>query len=304
MFRDAGRPSEGAGGHSILMATKVSPLRFPLGGPPMAPRSFWKGYLKLSLVTCPVAMVPATSEGEKVRFHTLNRKTGNRVVSQYVDAVSGKPVDEDDEVKGYPRGENDYVLLEDDELEAVALESTRTIDIEMFVPAESIEWIWYDKPHYLMPDDTVGEEAFSVIRDAMAATKTVGISRLVMYRRERAVMLEPRGKGIVLWTLRYGDEVRDPADYFGKVDASKPDSKLMGLVKTLIDERTKPWDSKMVDDPVQDRLLDIIASKKKKKRPAKAAKVKEEPEVPSNVIDIMDALRKSISSEGKSSKHR
>ena len=182
----------------------------------MAPRSFWKGYLKLSLVTCPVAMVPATSENEKVRFHTLNSKTGNRVVSQYVDAVSGKSVDEDDEVKGYPRGEDEYVILEDDELEAVALESTRTIDIDMFVSADSIEWIWYDKPHYLTPDDPVGEEAFSVIRDAMELTGTVGVSRLVLYRRERAVMLEPRDRGIVLWTLRYGDEVRDFERIFRK----------------------------------------------------------------------------------------
>src|ERR1700684_2577917 len=147
----------------------------------MAPRPFWKGYLKLSLVTCPVAMTPATTDNEKVRFHTLNRKTGNRVVSQYVDAVTGKPVDEDDEVKGYPRGEDDYVLLEDDELEAVGLESTRTIDIDMFVPADSIEWVWYDKPHYLTPDDEVGEEAYSVIRDAMGSTGMVGISRLGGY---------------------------------------------------------------------------------------------------------------------------
>lgn len=270
----------------------------------MAPRPFWKGYLKLSLVTCPVAMMPATTDNEKVRFHTLNRKTGKRVISQYIDAVSGKPVDEDDEVKGYPRGENEYVLLEDNELEAVGLESTRTIDIEMFVPADSVEWIWYDRPHYLTPDDAVGEEAFSVIRGAMNSTGMVGISRLVMYRRERAVMLEPRGKGIVLWTLRYGDEVRDPSDYFGKIGKENADPKLMALVKTLIDERTKPWDPKMVDDPVQDRLLDIIAAKKKKKRPTKTAKAKEEPETPSNVINIMDALRKSISSEGKSSKRR
>jgi DNA end-binding protein Ku len=122
----------------------------------MAPRSFWKGYLKLSLVTCPVAMIPATTESEKIRFHTLNRETGNRVVSQYVDAETSKPVDEDDEVMGYPRGEDEFVLLEDEELDAVALESTRTIDIETFAPADSIEWVWYDKPHYLMPDDPVG----------------------------------------------------------------------------------------------------------------------------------------------------
>lgn len=264
----------------------------------MASRSFWKGYLKLSLVTCPVAMSPAISQEEKVRFRTLNSRTGNPVVSRYVDAVTGKAVHEDDEVKGYPRGEDDYVILEDDEIEAVALESTRTIDIETFVPRETIEWIWYDSPHYLVPNDTVGEEAFSVIREAMAATGTVGISRLVLYRRERAVMLEPRGRGIVLWTLRYGDEVREAEEYFSGLKATKPESKALSLVKTLIRERTKPWDPKMVDDPVQDRLLEIIAAKKKgrKQLPAKS---KTPPPNSGNVINIMDALRRSIKAEDK-----
>ena len=268
----------------------------------MVSRSFWKGYLKLSLVTCPVSMTPATSENEKVRFHTLNRSTGNRVVSQYIDAVSEKPVDEDDEVKGYQRGEDDYVMLENEEIESVALESTRTIDIDVFVPAKSIEWIWFDTPHYLTPDDPVGEEAFSVIRDAMESTEMVGISRLVMYRRERVVMLEPRGKGIVLWTLRYGDEVRKQQEYFGGLKRTKPDSKLMALVMKLIEERTGPWNPNMVHDPVQDRLLEIIASKKK--RTKKPARQVAEPEAPSNVINIMDALRKSISAEGKSTGKR
>jgi DNA end-binding protein Ku len=263
----------------------------------MAPRAFWKGYLKLSLVTCPVAMSPAISQEDKVRFRTLNGKTGNPVVSRYVDAVTGKEVSEDDEVKGYPRGEDDYVMLEDDEIEAVALESTRTIDIETFVPRETIEWIWYDSPHFLVPNDTVGEEAFSVIREAMASTGTVGISRLVLYRRERAVMLEPRGKGIVLWTLRYGDEVRNEAEYFSDLNQAKPDTKALALVKTLIKERTKAWDPKMVDDPVQAKLLDIIAAKKKRrKRPAAR---KAQPKTSGNVINIMDALRKSIKAEGK-----
>lgn len=262
----------------------------------MAPRAFWKGYLKLSLVTCPVAMSPAISQEDKVRFRTLNGRTGNPVVSRYVDAVTGKTVDEDDEVKGYPRGEDDYVMLEDEEIEAVALESTRTIDIETFVPRESIEWIWYDSPHYLVPNDTVGEEAFSVIREAMAATGTVGISRLVLYRRERAVMLEPRGRGIVLWTLRYGDEVREEKDYFAGLGDEKPEKRALALVRTLIEERTKDWDPKMADDPVQDRLLDIIAAKKKgRKRPAKA---KASPASSGNVVNIMDALRRSIKAEG------
>jgi len=269
----------------------------------MPARTFWKGYLKLSLVTCPVTLVPATTEGEKVRFHILNRKSGNRVVAQFVDATSGKPVAEEDEVKGYPRGEEDYVLLEDEELEAVALESTRTIDIESFVPADTIGWLWYDKPHYLVPDGPVGEEAFAVIRAAMAASGKVGISRLVMYRRERAVMLEPRGKGIVLWTLRYGDEVRDAKDYFAGISQAKPDARLLALVKKLIDERSTAWTPKLVEDPVQERLLEIIEAKKKgRKRPAKAKAP--EPEAPSNVIDIMDALRKSLAAQGRVKKRR
>ncbi|MBX3540993.1 MAG: Ku protein [Chelatococcus sp.] len=261
----------------------------------MAQRSFWKGYLKLSLVTCAVSMTPALSESEKVRFHTLNRKTGNRVVSRYIDSGSGKPVAEDEAVKGYPRGDDEYVMLDDDELEAVALESTRTIDIETFVPIDSIDWIWYDRPHYLTPDDKVGEEAYSVIRDAMAATNTGGIARVVMYRRERAVLLKPHDNGIVVWTLRYGDEVRDGASHWPDLSKNKPDQKLLRLVSQLIDERTRPWDPSMAEDPVQDKLLDIIAAKKKgRKRPAAR---KSEPAPPTNVINIMDALKKSIASE-------
>ncbi len=266
----------------------------------MAGPAFWKGYLKLSLVTCPVAMQPATTESAKVRFHTLNRRTGNRVMSQYVDAETLKPVKDTNEAKAYERGEGDFVLLEDEELDAVALDSTRTIDIETFAPRDSIEWIWFDKPHYLMPDDPVGEEAFCVIRDAMAASQVVGISRLVMYRRERAVMLEPRDKGIVLWTLRYGDEVRDEEAYFEKIPEPERSPKLSGLVKTLIKERTRDWTHSMVDDPIQDRLLEIIESKRDHKRkPARKPKPAERPD---NVIDIMDALRKSLGEGGSKRK--
>lgn len=259
----------------------------------MAPRPFWKGYLKLSLVTCPVAMTLAITESEKICFHTLNRATGHRVQSRYIDAATEEPVEADDQVKGYAIGENEYITLEEEEIEAVALESTRTIDLETFVAKDSIERIWYDRPHYLVPDDPVGEEAFAVVREAMAASDIVGISRLVLYRRERAVMLEPRGRGIVLWTLRYGDEIRDPKTCFGAIKTEKIDPKLLSMVTTLIEERTRPWDPSMVRDPVQERLLDIIAAKKKG-RPVKA---KAPPAPPSNVVSIMDALRKSIAEE-------
>ena len=189
--------------------------------------------------------------------------------------------------KATKRGTDEYVALEDEELDSVALESTRTIDIDMFVPRDFIGWIWYDRPHYLVPDDPVGEEAFSVIRDAMATTHTVGISRLVLYRRERAVMLVPRDRGIVLWTLRYGDEVREPEAYFGDLKAGTINPRLKGLVTKLIDERTKAWDPQMVTDPVQGQLLQIIAAKKKGKRVRKPKSV---PEPASNVVNIMDAL--------------
>lgn len=263
----------------------------------MAARSFWKGYLKLSLVTCPVAMMPATSENEKVRFHTVNRKTSNRVVSRYVDAVSGKPVDEDDEAKGYEAESDRFVILEDDELEAVALESTRTIDIDKFVPRDSIAWIYLDSPYYLTPDDPVGEDAFSVIRDAMAATNMVGISRVVMNRRERAVMLEPRDKGIIAWTLRYGEEVRDPGAYFANIDRAKPDSDLLELAKALVADRTKPWSPDMVKDPVQEHLLKLIASKRKRRLAHAKTKQGEPAPERGTVVSIMDALRQSMAAD-------
>jgi DNA end-binding protein Ku len=257
-------------------------------------RQFWKGYLRLSLVTCPVAMSPATSETEKVRFHTLSRQTGDRVVSQYVDAVTGKPVEEGDQARAYARGENDYVLLEDEELEAAALESVHTIDIANFTPIDAIDWIWWESAYYLTPDDPVGVEAYCVIRDAMRAERMAAISRLVLGRRERAVMLRARGDGIVLWTLRYGDEVRDASEAFDRVAADpKPDPELRRLVAQMIEERKKSWSPEMVQDPVQSRLLEIIEEKKKGVRRRSREKVEDEP-APSNVVSIVDALRRSI----------
>ena len=169
----------------------------------------------------------------------------------------------------------------------------------MFVPDHSIGWVWYDRPHFLLPGDEVGQEAFAVIRDAMATTGTAGLSRLVMYRRERAVMLKPRGRGIVLWTLRFGDEIRDEDEVFDLPAAGAPESGALDLMRRLIGERTVSWDAGMVDDPVQDRLLDIIAAKKKAKRRAGRAKAAraEDAANRSNVIDIMEALTKSLGSE-------
>lgn len=264
----------------------------------MAVRPYWRGYLKLSLVTCAVTLSPATTQGEKVRFHTLNRKTGERIHTQYVDAVSGKPVDDDDQTKAYEKGEDDYVILEEEELDAVQLESARTIDIDEFVEADAIEWVYYDSPYFVVPADEVGEEAFTVIREAMAEGGVVGISRLVLGNRERAVMLQPWDNGIILWTLRYGDEVRDEDEYWKSVKAGKPDAKMLTMVGKIIEQRTTAWSEAMVKDPVQDRLLEIIKSKKSPKKKAKP-KADEETRIEpqSNVIDLMAALKKSL--EGK-----
>lgn len=265
----------------------------------MAPRPYWKGYLKLSLVTCPVSLSPATSDREKIRFHTINAKTGHRVRSRYVDEETGKPVNDDEEVRGYEVEKGRHIIIEDEELEAMGLESTRTINIEQFVPSDSIEWIWYDTPYYLTPDDEVAQEAFVVIRKAMEATDTLGISRLVLARRERAVMLAPYGKGIVLWTLRFGDEVRKPKEVFDQIEEGKPDAKLMTMVQKVITQRSKPWDPSMVCDPVQQNLKKLIASKKKKGTTTRKTKQADAPAQPDNVVNIMDALRKSLSAEKK-----
>lgn len=272
----------------------------------MAVRPYWRGYLKLSLVNCQVTLTPATTEGDKLRFHTLNRKTGDRIYTRYIDAGSGEAVDDDDQAKAYPQGEDDYVILEDEELEAVQLESARTLEIDAFVEADTVEWVYYDSPFFVVPADDVGEEAFIVIRDAMASSDVVGISRVVLGSRERAVMIQPWDEGLVLWTLRYGDEVRDEEEYFKSVKARKPDKEMLEIVGQIIDDRTVAWSDSMVKDPVQDRLLDIIKSKKSSARKTKTKAKHEAPLEPqSNVIDLMAALKKSLENkDGTAEKKR
>ncbi|MDW9481361.1 Ku protein [Sinorhizobium meliloti] len=269
----------------------------------MPPRPHWKGYLKLSLVTCPVQMTPATSESEKVRFRTLNRKTENPVVSRYIDSVTGKEVADEDEVRGYDIGHHEYVMLEDAELNNVALESTKTINIEVFTPKESIDRIWLNTPYYLSVEDPVGMDAFSVIRDAMAAENVVGISRLVISRRERAVMLEPRGKGILLWTLRYGDEVRDKSEYFGRIDSNQVIDESLPLMDELIKQRTRHWSPEMVVDPIQKKLRQMVELKRKQQMPGRIkATPGAAPQRP-GVVNLMDALKKSLGSGPKKGKN-
>jgi DNA end-binding protein Ku len=265
-------------------------------------RPYWRGYLKLSLVTCPVQLSPATTESEKVRFHTINSATGNRIASRYVDAVTGKPVEEDDEAKGYERAEGDFIVLEDEELDNVALDSAKTIDIDKFVAADSVGWIWLESPYFITPSDPVGVEAYAVIRDAMRASDRVGVSRIVVGRRERACILQPKENGITLWTLKFGEEVREEAAYFAGMPDVKADPELKALIGKLITAQTTNWSPAMVTDPVQEQLLVLIAEKKKALRPKTPSKKKSQAEPKeSNVINIMDTLRKSLE-ESKSRK--
>ncbi|MGH7488196.1 MAG: Ku protein [bacterium] len=211
----------------------------------MAPRSNWKGYLKLSLVSASIAIYPATSSSEKVRFNTLNRATGNRLKRQMVDSVTDEEVQNEEQVKGYAVAKDQYVMVDDDELANIALESTRTVDIEKFVPKASIDDRYRDTPYYLAPEDKVGQEAFAVIRDAMKKKKMVGIARVVMARRERVMMLEAFGKGIMATTLHYPYEIRSDEAVQRKGPPQSFRSELSDAIKstlcspTITDEQSR-----------------------------------------------------------------
>ena len=259
----------------------------------MAPRSNWKGFLKLSLVSCPVQLFPATTSKERVAFHMLNRETGNRLRRRLVDPDTNEEVDNADQVKGYQVAKNEYIVVEDEEIESVAIESTHTIDIEAFVPRDEIDETYIDTPYYLAPDGKMGEEAFAVIREAMREKNVVGIGRVVLYRRERPIMLQPRGKGLVATTLHYAYEVRDDADYFEDIDEVEVPEEMLDLATHIIERKLSHFDPKRFEDRYQDALLELIKAKQQH-RPVKQAAPAPRP---TNVVSLMDALRKSIAAD-------
>lgn len=260
----------------------------------MAPRSNWKGYLKLSLVSASIAIYPATSSSEKVSFNRLNRKTGNRIKLQNVDAVTGETVTRDDIVKGYEVGKDQYVQVEDEELAEIAIESTHTVEIERFVPKASIDDRYRDTPYYLAPEDKVGQEAFAVIRDAMKKKKMVGIGRVVMARRERMMMLEPFEKGIMGTTLHYPYEIRSEEAVFEEIPEMKLPDQMIGLAETIIDKMTGEFEPEKFDDRYENAMIELIRSKQ-----AGLPVPKEKPAArPANVVNLMDALRRSIEAGG------
>jgi DNA end-binding protein Ku len=258
----------------------------------MAARASWKGYLKLSLVSCAVQLYPASTSKERVSFHMLNRETGHRLKRLLVDSETGDPVESDDQIKGYEIGKRQYIQIEDEEIESVAIESTHTIDIESFVPRDEIDQTYFDSPYYIAPDGKVAEEAFAVIRDAMREKNVVGIGRVVLYRRERIIMLEPREKGLVAMTLRYPYEVRADDEVFDPIPDVKVDDDTLDLATHIIERKLTHFDPARFEDRYQNALLEIIKAKAANKPAPKLDAPK-----PSNVVNLMDALRKSIAAE-------
>src|SRR5438132_11009141 len=258
----------------------------------VAPRAYWKGYLKLSLVSCPVALFPASSEREKISFHQLNKKTGNRIKYRKVDAETENEVDASDIVKGYEVGKGEYIELEPEELEAVAIESTRTIEIDEFVPKNEIDELYLNNPYYLVPDGEVGQQAFAVIREAIRKEGMVAIGKVVFTSREHIIALEPRGKGMMGVTLRYPYEVRKEEDYFDDIKDEKLPKDMLDLAAHIVETKKGHFKPDKFEDQYEDALKELL----KKKQHGEKIEAPRERE-PAKVINLMDALRRSVEGE-------
>ena len=257
----------------------------------MAPRAYWKGYLKLSLVSCPIAIFPATSEREKISFHQLNKKTGHRIRYQKVDADTGAEVPADQIVKGYEVSKGEYIEVEPEELEAVAIDSKRMIEIDTFVPRDEIDDLYLNNPYYVVPDGEVGQQAFAVIREATRKEGMVALGKVVFTSREHVMLLEPRGKGLVGVTLRFPYEVRKEEDYFDDVADEKVPKDMLELATHIVETKKSHFQPEKFDDRYEEALKDLLDKKqhgKKIERPTERA--------PAKVINLMDALRRSVES--------
>ena len=265
----------------------------------MAARPTWRGQIRLALVAIPVEIYPATKSGKSIAFHQVHEPSGQRV--RYEKVVPGiGPVDRDEILKGYEVSKGEYVLLDQEEIEKVKLESRKTLELTQFVEMADIDPIYYDKPYYVTPADDLAEEAFIVLRDALKKTKKVGIGQLAMRGQEYVVSLKPCGRGMVLETLRYADEVNRAASYFRDIGESKPDADLLDLAEGLIEKKTSDFDAKEFENRYIEALRKLIAEKQKKK--GKRVIQDDEPFKPdkgSNVIDLMAALKKSLGDEPK-----
>jgi DNA end-binding protein Ku len=260
----------------------------------MASRPTWQGHLRLSLVTCPVALYTATARGGEVHFNMLHKDTHNRIRMIPTDPETG-PVDRDDIVKGYEIEKDHYVVVTEDEIEGVRLESTRTIDIDRFVDEKEIDRLYWNDPYFLVPDGKIAVEAYTVIREAMRKSGRIALGRVVMHTRERLLAIEPRDKGLIAYSLRTHDEVRDPNEAFEDIPDVKPDPKMVEIAAKIIEQQEGPFEPKEFNDRYEDALRALIKQKEK----GGGRKVTVDEPQGAEVIDLMEALRKSLGAKGK-----
>ncbi|MBO0751392.1 MAG: Ku protein [Bradyrhizobiaceae bacterium] len=265
----------------------------------MAPRAYWKGYLKLSLVSCPIALYPAASTSERVSFHRINKKTGNRLKQQNIDSESSEPVEREDIGRGYEVAKGQYILVEDEELEKIQIESTHTIEIDSFVPRAEIDDRYIDSSYYLAPTDKVGQEAFAVIRDAIRDRNLVGLGRVVLTRRERVMMLEAFDKGLLATSLRYAYEVREAGAYFEDIPELTLPKEMSDLAGHIIDTKASHFEPKQFEDHYENALVELLRTKQAGRV---IEPIKDEAPQPQRVINLMDALRASLGAEGGAGK--
>ena len=264
----------------------------------MAARAYWKGSLKLSLVSCPVALYPATTSVDKTRFLMINKETGNRLKQLMVDAETGDVVEADQKGRGYELAKGEYVEVEREELDAVQIESNHTIDIDSFVPKDEIDERYINHPYYIAPDGKAGADAFAVIRDAMKNKGRVALARIVLTNREHIIALEPWGKGLLGITLRYPYEVRDEDEYFDDIANPKISKDMIELASHILDSKAAHFDPSKFKDEYETALKTLV----KRKAAGKPVRVAEPEERPSNVVSLMDALQQSL--KGKASPKR
>ena len=267
----------------------------------MAPaRPYWKGYLKLSLVSCPIALYAATSSTERVAFRQISKKTGNRLRQQLIDDVTREPIEPDEKGRGFEVGKNQYLLIENDELEAVTIESNHTIEIDSFVPREQMDERYLDSPYYLVPNEPVGQEAFAVIRDAMRGKDMVALGRIVLAKRERVVMLQPWDKGLVGTTLRYPYEVRDTKDYFDDIPDMKLPKDMLQLAEHILETKAGDFEPEKFEDRYENAVVEMI----QRKRAGIPVPTERIAAPAPNVVSLMDALKRSLATEEAKSSER
>ncbi|MCJ8056170.1 Ku protein [Shinella curvata] len=265
----------------------------------MAPRANWKGFLKVGELLCPVALYTAASTSERIAFHMLNRKTGNRLHREFVDSETGKVVEREDQMKGYEAGENDYIVLDPEEIAAAVPEGDKTLEIEAFIACGDIDDLFFDKPYYLAPSDRHGAEAFALIREGMKATKVAAIAETVLFRRVRTLLIRPEGDGLIATTLNYDYEVRSAEEAFSEIPALKLKGEMLELAEHIIKTKSGRFDPKIFDDRYDAALAEVVKAKieGRKIKPVK-------PKAEGKVIDLMEALRQSAGKNEKPARRK